>query len=73
MKTNWKVEAILLIACSVGSGSMVSLKFVKDFMKLYRLKDPMFVLQTGDMDYFLLELKQTPFEAICCICYGEST
>ena len=72
MRINWKVPAILMIACSVVSGSMVSLKFVQDFMKLYRLKDPMFVMQLGDLDYFLLELRQTPFEAICCLCYGES-
>ena len=72
MKINLKILTILITtACSVGSGSVISLKFVQDFMNLYRLKDPMLVLQSSDLDDFFLELKLMSFETIYCLCYGE--
>ena len=72
MKLNLKVTIILLTtACSVGSGSVISLKFVQDFMNLYRLKDPMFVLETSDLDEFFLQLKPMLFETIFCLSYVE--
>ena len=72
MRINLTVQTILVTtACSVGSGSVISLKFVHDFMNLYRLKDPMFVLHSSDLDEFLLQLKPMTFETIYCLCYGE--
>ena len=72
MKLNLKVTIILLTtACSVGCGSVISLKFVQDFMNLYRLKDPMFVLGSKDLDEFFLQLKPMLFETIFCLSYTE--
>ena len=53
------------------AGSVISLKFVQDFMNLYRLKDPMFVLETSDLDEFFLQLKPMLFETIFCLSYVE--
>ena len=53
------------------AGSVISLKFVQDFMTLYRLKDPMFVLETSDLDEFFLQLKPMLFETIFCLSYVE--
>ena len=72
MKIKLKILTILItMACSVRSGSVISLKFVQDFMSLYRLKDPMFVLQSSDLDDFFWQLKLMSFETIYCLCYGE--
>ena len=41
-------------------------------MKLYRLKDPLFVLVSDNLDHFYLQQQQTPFETIACISYEKS-
>ena len=53
------------------AGSVISLKFVQDFMNLYRLKDPMFVLESSDLDEFFLQLKPMLFETIYCLSYTQ--
>ena len=73
MKINMKTYVILLAACSVVSGTMISVEFVQDFMKLYTLKDPMFILHESELDEFLWEFKPLFFEAIYCLCYEMGT
>ena len=51
---------------------MISLNLVKDYMELYRLKDPLFVLISDDLDEFYLQLQNTTFDTIACILYDQS-
>ena len=70
----------LLVICAVVlgfcynlvSGSLISLKFVEDYMRLSGLKDPMFILKSRDLDEFFLQIQERPFNSITCLCYDES-
>ena len=70
----------LLVICTVVlgscynlvSGSLISLKFVEDYMKLSGLKVPMFILKSRDLDDFFLQMQERPFNSITCLCYDES-
>ena len=51
---------------------MMSLSFVEDYMELYRLKDPLFVLTPDILDEFFVQLQNSSFEIIGCVCYTQS-
>ena len=68
-----KTHFIILAVCSVVSGSMISVQFLEDFMELYSLKDPMFILHSNELEDFLWEFKPFFFEPIYCLCYETGT
>ena len=72
MKTQLALQIALFNSLFVASGSMMSLSFAEDYMELYRLKDPLFVLTPEIIDEFFLQLQNSSFEMIGCICYNQS-
>ena len=63
---------VVLSSCyNLVSGSLISLKFVEDYMKLSGLKVPMFILKSSDFDTFFLQLREASFGSISCLCYEE--
>lgn len=72
MKSQVALQVFLFNTFFVVSGSMISLNLVKDYMELYRLKDPLFVLISDDLDEFYLQLQNTTFDTIGCILYDQS-
>ena len=66
------MQIVLFNTFFVVSGSVISLSFVEDYMELYRLKEPLFVLNSDSLDEFYLQLQNTSFEAIGFICYDQS-
>ena len=51
----------------------MSLSFLEDYMELYRLKDPLFVLTSDDLDEYYLKLQNASFEKIACVCYDQGS
>ena len=72
MKTQLALQICIFNTLFVASGSMMSLSFVEDYMDLYRLKDPLFVLTPDILDEFFLRLQNSSFDIIGCICYTQS-
>ena len=72
MKTQPALQFVLVNTLFVASGSIMSLSFVEDYMELYRLKDPLFVLTPDNLDEFFMKLNNSSFEMIGCICYTQS-
>ena len=65
--------AILLASYfSMASSSLISLKFVEDYINLSGLKDPLFILKLDDLDTFFLQMQERSFDSISCLCYEES-
>ena len=73
MKSRLGLQIVLVNILFVVSGSMMSLSFLEDYMELYRLKDPLFVLMSDDLDDYYLKLQNTSFERIACICYAQGS
>ena len=73
MKSRLGLQIVLVNILFVVSGSMMSLSFLEDYMELYRLKDPLFVLTSDDLDEYYLKLQNTSFEKIACICYDQGS
>ena len=73
MKNQLPLQIVLFNTLLVVSGSMMSLSFLEDYMELYRLKDPLFVLTSDDLDEYYLKLQNTSFEKIACICYDQGS
>ena len=73
MKSQLALQIVLLHTLFVVSGSMMSLGFVEDYMELYGLKDPLFVLMSDHLDEFYLQLQNASFDQIACICYAQSS
>ena len=53
------------------SGSMINLKFVEDYIKLSGLRDPLFILNSDDIDGFFLQVKERLFNFNSFLCYKE--
>ena len=68
-----KTHLIILALCSVVSGSLISVQFLEDFMELYSLKDPMFILHSNELDDFLWEFKPFFLKPLYCLCYETGT
>ena len=64
--------AILLSSCyNLAFGSLISLKFVEDYMTLSGLKHPMFILKSSDLDTFFLEMQDQSLSSTSFLCYEE--
>ena len=67
------VLCLVLFASSTNliSGSLISLNFVKDYMKLSGLKDPMFIMKLSDLESFIVQVQGISFDSIASLCYEE--
>ena len=73
MRGHLMICAILLASYfSMASSSLISLKFVEDYINLSGLKDPLFILKLDDLDTFFLQMQERSFDSISCLCYEES-
>ena len=62
---------VLLVYSAEVSASLLSLKFVESYMKMYKLNFPMFILHPSDLDSFYEEMTNTTFQTFSCFCYEQ--